>query len=141
LDETSVRAQKFKETYENQLSFVASDNPKSLLQAIEEYESIVIRQSLVSSYLSLSYDTQLKDDALKKRKGAVSQKQSEIRGNFLEWFELDVSAMPSEDLQKHEERDTDLVKYKSYLEELRRQQPHNLQKDVERALTVRVSNG
>lgn len=35
------------------------------------------------------------------------------------------------------ENESNLVKYKSFIDELRRQKPHNLSKDVERALTVR----
>ena len=45
--------------------------------------------------------------------------------------------MSQEDIDKHYSEEPDLVKYKAFLDELRRQQPHNLDKNVERALTVR----
>ena len=109
----------------------------SLLSAIQEYEQISIRSTLVSSYLHLSYDTSLDDDTLKKRKGALSQRQSEIYGDNLEWFSLDVAELDDELLKQKYDTEEGLVKYKSYIEELRRQKPHNLSKDVERALTVR----
>ena len=138
---------KFKESYENKIGVVANsvdndDGNKSsssnLLEAVETFETIVTRKALVSSYLSLSYDTALDDDNLKKRKGAISQIQSEISGNYLEWFELDVAGMSQQTLDGHFKVQPLLeTKYRSYLNELRRQQPHNLPKDVERALTVR----
>lgn len=91
----------------------------------------------MSSYLHLSYDTSLDDDTLKKRKGALSQTQSEIYGNNLEWFSLDVAELDDTLLKEKYESEEGLIKYKSFIEELRRQKPHNLSKDVERALTVR----
>lgn len=63
LDETRDMSKTFREKYEGKLS------SSSLLEAIKEFEQINIRRSLVSSYLSLSYDVALEDDALKKRKG------------------------------------------------------------------------
>ena len=65
----------------------------SLLSAIQDYEEISKRKTLVSSYLHLSYDVSLDDDTLKKRKGALSQRQSEIYGDNLEWFSLDVAEL------------------------------------------------
>lgn len=109
----------------------------SLLSAIQKYEEISQRSALVSSYLSLSYDVSLDDDNLKKRKGAVSQRQSEIYGDNLEWFSLDVAELDDAILVKQYENEPKLSKFKSFIDELRRQKPHNLSKDVERALTVR----
>lgn len=109
----------------------------SLLNAIQEYEQISIRSTVVSSYLHLSYDTSLDDDTLKKRKGALAQRQSEIYGDNLEWFSLDLAELDDAVLSQKYEYESGLEKYKSFIEELRRQRPHNLSKDVERALTVR----
>ena len=91
----------------------------------------------MSSYLSLSYDVSLDDDNLKKRMGAVSQRQSEIYGDNLEWFSLDAAELDDDILAKQYENEPKLSKFKSFIDELRRQKPHNLSKDVERALTVR----
>lgn len=132
LEETKARAKAFKATYEGKLAYT------SLLNAIAEMEEISTRKALVSSFISLSYDVLLDDDALKKRKGAISQIQSEITGDYLEWFELDVASMSQEDLDQHFTKEPELMaKYQAYLDELRRQRPHNLDKNVERALTVR----
>jgi oligoendopeptidase F len=120
-----------------QTKYEGNLSAQSLLTAITEYEQISIRSTLVSSYLHLSYDTSLDDDSLKKRKGALSQTQSEIYGNNLEWFSLDVAELEDAVLQSKYEEDAGLINYKSFIEELSRQKPHNLSKDVERALTVR----
>lgn len=136
LAETKQLAVAFQETYEGKLTADA-DTSCSLLQAISDFEAISVRRALVSSFLSLSYDTQLFDDDLKKRKGAVSQIQSEIQGNHLEWFELECAELSTETLEQYWKMEPGLQKYTAFLEQVRRQQPHNLDKTVERALTVR----
>lgn len=131
LEETKAMAKAFRETYEGKLESCV------LLQAIQEYESIASRRALIGSYLSLSYDVKLDDDGLKKRKGALSQIQSAIAGDYLEWFTLDVAGLSQPVLDAHYVATPGLTKYKAFLEELQRQKPHDLSKDVERALTVR----
>jgi oligoendopeptidase F len=122
LEETKSLSKAFKESYEGKFA------SKSLLDAVTEFEQISVRSALVSSYLSLSYDVALEDDALNKRKGAISQVQSEIAGDYLEWFELDVAEMSQEDVDKHYSEEAGLINYKAFLDELRRQRPHNLDK-------------
>jgi len=63
--ETGEQAKSFHSKYEGKLASV------SLRQVIVEYEQIAVRRGTVSSYLSLHYDTQLDNDALKKRKGRL----------------------------------------------------------------------
>lgn len=138
LEKTKTLAKDFREKYEGKLeSADTSTNGCSLLEAIQEYEEIASRRGLIASYLSLSYDVKLDDDALKKRKGALSQVQSSIVGDYLEWFTLDVASLSQEILDQHYLATPELSKYKSFLDELLRQKPHDLSKDVERALTVR----
>jgi oligoendopeptidase F len=141
LEKTKTLAKAFREKYEGKLesadAAAASGNGCSLLEAIQEYEEIASRRGLIASYLSLSYDVKLNDDALKKRKGALSQNMSAIVGDYLEWFTLDVASLSQEILEQHYQATPELTKYKSFLDELLRQKPHDLSKDVERALTVR----
>ena len=88
----------------------------SLLSAIQDYEEISKRKTLVSSYLHLSYDVSLDDDTLKKRKGALSQRQSEIYGDNLEWFSLDVAELDDAILASQYENDPSLTKFKSFID-------------------------
>lgn len=133
VEETRQLAIRFREKYEGRF-----DQGADLYEAIVEVEMISQRRALVSSFLRLSYDIQLDDDALKKRKGAVSQLQKQIQGDYLDWFKLDVADMSKDTLDSHCSRRPELSRhYSSYLDELRRQRPHNLDKAVERALTVR----
>jgi oligoendopeptidase F len=135
VEETARQAEEFHAKYDGKLG---DSEVISLRQAIAEYERIAVRRGTISSYLHLSYDTQLNNDALKKRKGAISAKQSQVVGDHLEWFSLDLAAMDDAILQKHFEKDPTLKQdYGAYIEEERRFKPHNLSKDVERALTVR----
>jgi oligoendopeptidase F len=129
--ETAVQAKAFQEKYDGKL------NDVPLKQVIADYEQIAIRRGKISSYLSLAYDTQLDNDELKKRKGALGQLQSQTYGDHLNWFSLDLAAMDDAALQTQYEKDPSLKDYQAYIDEERRFKPHNLAKDVERALTVR----
>jgi oligoendopeptidase F len=134
IDESLERIEKdarhFRSTYEPNLE-------ENLLAAITEYEQISIQRAKIASYLSLSYDTQLNDDNLKKRKGALSQIQASIVGDYLEWFTLDLANIPTETVNTLMEKTPELNKYKAFVEEVQRSKPHDLSKEVERALTVR----
>jgi len=87
----------------------------------------------------------LNNDALKKRKGEISERMAAEHGDFLSWFELDLASLEDALLTAQlEKTDTsssaeekNLAFFQSYIEEVRRQKPHNLEKSVERALTVR----
>ena len=50
---------------------------------------------------------------------------------------MDVAELDDTVLDKQYADEANLSKYRSFIDELRRQKPHNLSKDVERALTVR----
>jgi oligoendopeptidase F len=89
------------------------------LEAIQDSEAFAVCGATVSSYLILSYDVALDNDAMKKRKGAVLQVQSEITGNHLEWFELDIATLSNDALQHHYTTIPELfTKYGAYLEEV-----------------------
>ncbi|KAG7340852.1 oligoendopeptidase F-like protein [Nitzschia inconspicua] len=133
--ETAQQAEIFHRKYEGKLNDVTNID---LLQVIEEYQELAVRQGMISSYLHLSYDTQLNNDALKKRKGAISAQQSQFYGDHMEWFSLDLASMSDETLKAHYDKESQLQsKFGPFLDEQRRFQHHNLNKDVERALTVR----
>ena len=134
VEETGKQAKLFHETYEGKLNDPATC---SLKQVIASYEAIAVRRATVSSYLALQYDTQLDNDALKKRKGAIGAIQSQVYGDHLEWFSLDLAAMDDAILASHYEKDPSLREYQPYIDEERRFKDHHLSKDVERALTVR----
>merc|ERR1719329_421893 len=130
LDAVSARAARFKASFEGKLE-------SELLPAVTEYQEIVTQKSAICCYLSLSFDTALNDDALKKRKGEISEKTAQVAGDSLEWFELDLAAMEEGPLSSQYGKDRTLGNFKPFIDEARRQRPHNLSKDVERALTVR----
>ena len=122
----------FKATYEGTLD-------TSLLAAIETYEGIEQTLTTVLSYMSLSADTRLMDDAVQQRKGALMQQYGQASGNYLTWFGLELADMAESALEAQYAKDAKLKNYKPYIDEVRRSAPYNLSKEVERALTVRSS--
>lgn len=63
LEAIKEKSKDFKDTFEGHLV------DKSLLEAVTAYERIASQLGLIGSYLSLSYDVDLENDKLKKRKG------------------------------------------------------------------------
>ena len=109
-----------------------------LLDAIKEYEQIDIALTKALSYVSLASDTKLDDDEAQKRKASLFQRYSTINGNELTFFGLELADMPQEQLDEQMASTPELSKYSAYIDEVRRSQPYNLSKEVERALTVRA---
>ena len=124
-----------KETGEMAVEFqkkIGSNLITMLLEAIVEFEVICTRRTTVSSFLSLSQDVDLNNDALKKRKAHISQIMAQDYADHLSWFTLDLAAIKEQDFQLLE-----VGKYTSWVNDVRKQRPHNLEKNVERALTLR----
>ena len=111
---------------------------ESLLDAIKAYEEVDIALTKALSYVSLSCDTKLDDDKAQKRKASLFQRYSTISGNELTFFSLELADMSQDLLEAQMEKSPELAKYAAYIDDVRRSQPYNLSKEVERALTVRA---
>jgi oligoendopeptidase F len=110
-----------------------------LLDAIKEYEQIDVALTKALSYVSLASDTKLDDDDAQKRKASLFQRYATINGNELTFFGLELADMPQEQLDEQLAAQPEaLGAYAAYIDEVRRSQPYNLTKEVERALTVRA---
>mmetsp|Transcript_10493 Transcript_10493/g.18007 ORF Transcript_10493/g.18007 Transcript_10493/m.18007 type:complete len:664 (+) Transcript_10493:151-2142(+) len=125
-----VQCKQFQQNYDGKLD-------EHLLQAIRVYESIVTGSSKISSYISLSYDTQLENTELQKRKGAINQRMAEVSGDYLTFFELQLAELPDDAVHKQMEATPELRSFDAYIKDTRKEKPHNLSQEVERALTVR----
>ena len=122
-------------------SMIAEGKPEgemSLLDAIKAYEEVDIALTKALSYVSLSCDTKLDDDKAQKRKASLFQRYSTISGNELTFFSLELADMSQDLLEAQMEKSPELAKYAAYIDDVRRSQPYNLSKEVERALTVRA---
>ena len=111
---------------------------ETLLDAIKEYEQIDIELTKSLSCVSFASDTKLDDYEAQKRKASLFQRYSTINGNELTFFGLELADMPQEKLDAQLASTPELSKYSAYIDEVRRSQPYNLSKEVERALTVRA---
>lgn len=110
-----------------------------LLDAIRAYEQVDIALTKTLSYVSLASDTKLDDDDAQKRKASLFQRYSAITGNQLTFFGLELADLPQEQLDAQMSAEPEaLGAYAAYIDEVRRSQPYNLSKEVERALTVRA---
>jgi oligoendopeptidase F len=131
LDRKESECVAFKAAHESKLA-------STLSEAVAAYEKICVDIAKIDSFLSLSYDTALEDDALKKRKGAISQRCAALSGDHLTFFELELADLGNASLEAQIAASPALAKFKPYIEEVRRSRPFNLSQPVERALTVRA---
>lgn len=120
----------FKAAHEGQLATTLAD-------AVPAFEAISTDLAKVETFLHLSYDTALEDDALKKRKGAIAQRCAALSGDHLTFFELELAELEDAHVASQIAGSPTLAKYKPFVEEVRRSRPFNLSQPVERALTVR----
>ena len=131
LDAIEQKCKELKANFEGKMG-------ESLLDAIKAYEEVDIALTKALSYVSLSCDTKLDDDKAQKRKASLFQRYSTISGNQLTFFSLELADMSQETLDAQMENSPELAKYRAYIDDVRRSQPYNLSKEVERALTVRA---
>ena len=78
-----------------------------------------------------------------RRRRAEAQGESDaavlgIAGNTLTFFSLELADLAQEDLDAQMASTPELAQLPAYIDEVRRSQPYNLSKEVERALTVRA---
>lgn len=130
LDSKEAECVAFKAAHESKLATTLAD-------AVPAYENISVDLGKISSFMSLSYDTALEDDALKKRKGAISQRCAALSGDHLTFFELELADLDAASLEAQIAASPALAKFKPFIEEVRRSAKFNLSQPVERALTVR----
>jgi oligoendopeptidase F len=132
LDAVEIQCKALKAKFEGNMGAM-------LLPAILEYEQIDIALTKALSYVSLASDTKLDDDNAQKRKAALFQRYATISGNELTFFGLELADLPQAQLDAQVAAEPEaLGKYAPYIDEVRRSQPYNLSKEVERALTVRA---
>lgn len=128
-----AKAAEFKQTYEGKLS-------ESLGDALKAYEEIHVGVERCMSYAQLEADVQTNSDDANKRKAELTQRNSVMEANSLNWFAVELAQLPQEDVDRQLGESTELnERYKAFVDDVRKFRPYNLSKDVERALSVRSS--
>jgi oligoendopeptidase F len=128
--ELTERCQEFAKKYRGQLS-------KLLGAAITDYAKIEMLNGKIMSYVFLRESTNLTDEAIKAKRADLQRDLSDVRGENLTFFELEVVEIPQATLDKLIASDPVVTKHKPWLEHVRVFKPHFLSEAVESALTKR----
>jgi oligoendopeptidase F len=132
--EFAKRAQQFSLHYKGKLA-------DSLAAAISDYSELDMLGGKIMVYLSLQQSLDVTNEAVKAKIAAAQQSMSEIQGEYLTFFELELVALDDATLEKWYAADSTVQRHRPWIEHQRIFKPHLLSEPVEAALTKRSPFG
>ena len=134
LAEFANRAQKFNADYKGKLEH-------TLGQAISDYSELEMLGEKVMVYLSLLQSLDVTNEAVKAKVAHAQQTMSQIQGEYLTFFDLELVALDDAVLEKWYASDDLTGRHRPWIEHRRIFKPHLLSEPVEAALTKRSPFG
>ncbi|MFM7083562.1 MAG: M3 family oligoendopeptidase [Hyphomicrobium sp.] len=122
----------FKEKYQGHLINIANDGAK-LAEVIKGYEQLTDLLGKLSSYAGLYYYANQSDSLRSKFFGDTNDALTRL-GTELIFFELELNKIDQSLLDKQAQRSV-LLRYKPWLDDLRREKPYQLEENLERLFT------
>ncbi len=132
--EFSRKAQQFNANYKSKLA-------ETLGPAISDYSELSMLGEKVMVYLSLKQSLDVTNDTVKAKVAQVQRTMSELHGEYLTFFELELVALDDAVLEKWYAADEVARKHRPWIEHQRIFKPHLLSEPVEAALTKRSPFG
>ena len=132
LDAAAKEAARIKSTYQGRLADLAKDGDK-LVEAIKDYEKLADLAGKLGSYAGLYYVLDQTDPVRAKFNGDVSEALTKLYTDLI-FFELELNQIDDQTIEaavKHK----DLARYKPWLDDLRKEKPHQLDEKLERLFT------
>jgi oligoendopeptidase F len=132
LDAAAKEAARIKSAYQGRLADLAKDGGK-LVEAIKDYEKLADLAGKLGSYAGLNYVLDQTDPARAKFNGDVSEALTKLYTDLI-FFELELNQIDDQTIEaavKHK----DLARYKPWLDDLRKEKPHQLDEKLERLFT------
>lgn len=105
--------------------------------AIERLAELSMLISKVECFLYLSKDVDLRVEAIKTRRQTISERLARAQGEFLTFFEIELSNLDEADVQRQAEDNPLVAKHLPMIRQTRRFRPHLLTEEVESALAKR----
>ena len=132
--EFTKSAQQFNLNYQGKLA-------DTLGGAISDYAELDMLGGKIMVYLSLQQSLDVTDEAVKAKMAAAQQTMSQIQGEYLTFFELELVALDDATLEKWYAGDPEVRRHRPWIEHQRVFKPHFLSEPVEAALTKRAPFG
>jgi oligoendopeptidase F len=132
--EFSKGAQKFRADYRGKLA-------TTLGHAISDYAELDMLGGKVMIYLSLQQSVDVTNEAVKAKMARAQQTMSQVQGEYLTFFELELVALDDAVLDGLYLGDEVVRRHRPWIEQQRVFKPHLLSEPVEAALTKRAPFG
>jgi oligoendopeptidase F len=134
LEKFRKRSEHFELSYKHHLG-------ELLGAALRDYIEIDMLAGKIGSYLFLREATDLANEVIKAKRAQFQREMSEIQGEYLTFFELELSQLEENRLQHFYEQDALVAKHRPWIDHVRLFKPHFLSEPVESALTKRSPFG
>jgi oligoendopeptidase F len=128
------QAQLFSANFKGQLA-------DKLGPSISAYSELDMLGGKIMVYLSLQQSLDVTNEAVKARIAEVQRTMSQLQGEYLTFFELELVALDDATLEKWYAADAVVQKHRPWIEHQRIFKPHFLSEPVEAALTKRAPFG
>ncbi len=132
--EFAKQAEQFSSNYKGKLA-------ERLCGAISDYAELDMLAGKIMVYLSLEQSLDVTDETVKTTIAAAQQTMSQVQGEYLTFFELELVALDDATLEKWYASDSVVQRHRPWIEHQRVFKPHFLSEPVEAALTKRSPFG
>jgi oligoendopeptidase F len=132
LDRAEKEAKRFAEAYRGKIAEIAAkpDAGETLAVAVKAYESLQDLTGRIMAYASLLYASDTSNPAIAKFYGDAQERVTALAGDVL-FFELELNRLDDAKLNGAMATPA-LGHYRPWLEDIRKEKPHQLADDVER---------
>ncbi len=141
LDRAQREAKEFAKTWRGKLSAIAEtkEGGERLAEAVKSYEALQDLIGRVMSYASLLYASDTSDSARAKFYGDVHERVTALTGDLL-FFELELNRIDDAKLAAAMAAPA-LGHYRPWLEDIRKEKPHQLADDIEQLFLEKSVSG
>jgi oligoendopeptidase F len=137
----SDEARAFARRYRGNLEMLANgpESGERLFEAVRGYEALQDLMGRLMSYASLLYAGDTSDPVRAKFYGDAQEKITDISGDLL-FFELELNRI-ADSLLEAAMRDSPLAHYRPWLDDIRKERPHQLADEIERLFLEKSVTG
>ncbi|WP_132310811.1 M3 family oligoendopeptidase [Martelella mediterranea] len=140
-DNAAAKARAFSERWKGTLEAAAAKTgDDGLGAAVEEYEAIGEILGRLGSYAGLAYFANASEPALRKLFGDTSARITEIYADLL-FFELELNRLSEDTINSSLQTDSRLAHYRSWIIDLRKEKPHQLDDKTEQLFMEKSMTG
>jgi oligoendopeptidase F len=135
----AIEARAFSARYKGALAGLLSQGGEAFVGPVREYEALQDLMGRLMAFASLTYAGDTTDGARAKFYGDASQKITDIAGDLL-FFELEINRLDDSALDAAM-ADGPLAHYRPWLEDIRKEKPHQLGDEVEQLFLEKSVTG